>query len=175
MASNAFTDADAQLGGGSALYGNQNGGASPTQQHQHLSPDNEMQLQEGIAQLTRSNEMMHVGQPPHHMGAPVNTAHHFQTPPRPTHSPQQMAQIAAHGLEDHVMYSGELDSSRKRSKVSRACDECRRKKAWLNHSPISIPLLTTRRFDATQPAKTARKHVQAVSVLARDVSLVDSR
>lgn len=131
MASNlasAYAEADAQMGGGSGLYGNQNGGTSPTQQTSHLSPDqHDIQLQENIAQLTRSaNDMMHVGQQSHHMGAPVNTHHQFQTPTRPTHSPQQMAQSVM-SLENHDLYT-DLDGSRKRSKVSRACDECRRKK-----------------------------------------------
>ncbi|KAF2020872.1 hypothetical protein BU24DRAFT_10138 [Aaosphaeria arxii CBS 175.79] len=130
MASGAsYTEADAQMGGGPGLYGNQNGGGSPSQQQQHLSHDHDLSsLSEGIAHIQRNNEMMDAGGPQaHHMGASMNPAHHqFQTPPRPAPSPQQMAQTVM-GLDEHNMFS-DHDSSRKRSKVSRACDECRRKK-----------------------------------------------
>ena len=114
----------------SGLYNNQNGGAEPAQQPQHMAVDTDPQMREDLLQLQRSSEMMHAGPPQgHQMNAAMTAHHHFQTPPRPTHSPQQMAQTVM-SLEDHGMYSDQDGGSRsnKRSKVSRACDECRRKK-----------------------------------------------
>lgn len=128
MASNSsYPDPDAQMGGGSGLYGNQNGGTPPPQQQHNMPTDPELQLQEGIAQLQRSSDMMHAGAAHAQQMNPMSAAHHsFHTPPRPTHSPQQMAQTVM-SMEEHAMY-GDDSASRKRSKVSRACDECRRKK-----------------------------------------------
>ncbi|KAF1997370.1 hypothetical protein P154DRAFT_283132 [Amniculicola lignicola CBS 123094] len=123
-----YPNPDAQMSGGSGLYGNQNGGTPPAQQQQHVPTDEELQLQEGIAQhLQRNSELMHPGAAQaHQLNAAMNAHHQFHTPPRPTHSPQQMAQSVM-SLEDHGAYDPD-GSSRKRSKVSRACDECRRKK-----------------------------------------------
>ncbi|KAF2276694.1 uncharacterized protein EI97DRAFT_432941 [Westerdykella ornata] len=129
MASNApYPEPDASMSG--TMYGAPNGAPSPVQQQQHMASDADLQLQENIAQLQRSNDMMQAapGQP-QQLGQmnPLTAAHHhFQSPPRPTHSPQQMAQTVMN-LDEHNMYSDQ-DASRKRSKVSRACDECRRKK-----------------------------------------------
>jgi hypothetical protein len=126
----SYPDPDAaQAGGASAgLYvNNQNGGMSPPQpQHQQVDP--ELQLQENLSQHLSRSAMMSAGPPQEN---PMNTSHHhLQTPNRPTHSPQQMAQTVMN-LEDHAPYGEHPDvssSQRKRSKVSRACDECRRKK-----------------------------------------------
>ncbi|KAF2468487.1 uncharacterized protein BDR25DRAFT_55263 [Lindgomyces ingoldianus] len=135
----AYTEADsAQMGGGSGLYVNQNGGTpppqqqqqqQPPQQQQHVPTDPDLQFPDIAQQLQRSSEMMHAGAPQtHQMNAALNAHHQFQTPPRPTHSPQAMAQSVMN-LEEHMSYSDhDGGSSRKRSKVSRACDECRRKK-----------------------------------------------
>ncbi|KAF2874455.1 hypothetical protein BDV95DRAFT_627127 [Massariosphaeria phaeospora] len=128
MASNGpYADADPaipQLGGASNLYANQNG-TPPAQQQQH---DSDIQLHEGLQQIQRNNEMMQAGGPPAHQMNALSAAHHqFQTPPRPTHSPQQMAQTVMSLGDEHMGYDHD-GSSRKRSKVSRACDECRRKK-----------------------------------------------
>jgi hypothetical protein len=72
---------------------------------------------------------MHAGAAHAQQMNPMSAAHHsFHTPPRPTHSPQQMAQTVM-SMEEHAMY-GDDSASRKRSKVSRACDECRRKKVY---------------------------------------------
>ncbi|KAF2193374.1 hypothetical protein K469DRAFT_745006 [Zopfia rhizophila CBS 207.26] len=129
--SGSYPDPDStQMGGGSGLYVNQNGGTPPAQQQQHLPTDPELQLQENLSQhLQRNSEMMQAANPQGHQMNSAMTAHHpFQTPPRPTHSPQQMAQSVM-SLEEHNMYGNhDGGSSRKRSKVSRACDECRRKK-----------------------------------------------
>lgn len=131
----SYPDPDsAQMGGASAgLYVNQNGAGSPPHQQQHVPTDPELQMQENLAQQLqqRNSEMMMqaTAVQGHQMNPPLNAAHHqLQTPSRPTHSPQQMAQSVM-SLEEHGGY-GEHDggSSRKRSKVSRACDECRRKK-----------------------------------------------
>jgi hypothetical protein len=136
----SYQDADAQMGAG--LYTHQDGGTPPAQQSHHLTTDADLEMQESMAQLQRSSEMMHAGAPQgHQMNAAMNAAHHhFQTPPRPTHSPQQMAQTVM-SLEDHNMYSDHdgVSRSNKRSKVSRACDECRRKKVLLHLSQKGQP------------------------------------
>ncbi|KAF2655236.1 hypothetical protein K491DRAFT_716458 [Lophiostoma macrostomum CBS 122681] len=126
----SYHDTDAQIGA-SGLYGHQNGGTPPAQQAHHLTTDADIQMQDSLAQLQRSSDIIHAGGPQgHQMNAALSAAHHhFHTPPRPTHSPQQMAQTVMN-LEDANMYSDQDGGSRsnKRSKVSRACDECRRKK-----------------------------------------------
>lgn len=97
--------------------------------------DADLQLHDNLAHLQRSSDMMHSGvSQAQQMGALSAAHHHFQTPPRPTHSPQQMAQTVM-SMEDHAMYSDHDGGSRKRSKVSRACDECRRKKVLSRLSP----------------------------------------
>ncbi|KAL5441791.1 hypothetical protein PMIN06_001442 [Paraphaeosphaeria minitans] len=130
MASTApYGDADDKSGGGSAMFVNQNGGTPPQQQQQHIPTDPELQLREQL-QMHQGGDMMH--QAPHlqQMGAMNATHHHFQTPPRPVHSPQHMAQSAQSvmGIDDHNAFADHDGATRKRSKVSRACDECRRKK-----------------------------------------------
>ncbi|KAK7179944.1 hypothetical protein PSPO01_13943 [Paraphaeosphaeria sporulosa] len=131
MASTApYGDADDKSGGGSAMFVNQNGGTPPQQQQQqHIPTDPELQLREQL-QMHQGSDMMH--QAPHlqQMGAMNATHHHFQTPPRPVHSPQHMAQSAQSvmGIDDHNAFADHDGATRKRSKVSRACDECRRKK-----------------------------------------------
>jgi len=127
----AYGDPDNQLGAGSAGIYVQNGGTPPAQQQQqHMHTDPELQLRENIQQLQQGTEMLHAAPQAHQMGGMNAVHHHFQTPPRPTHSPQHMAQSAQSvmGMEDHNPYGDHDSASRKRSKVSRACDECRRKK-----------------------------------------------
>ncbi|KAF2749612.1 hypothetical protein M011DRAFT_492708 [Sporormia fimetaria CBS 119925] len=130
MASNSSYPDPPPAGAGPGLYGNQNGGTPPARTQQELSSEADRQLQENLAQFQHSNDMMHVAvssaQQMNQMNALAGGHHHFQSPPRPTHSPQQMAQTVMN-MEDHNIYSSE-ESNRKRSKVSRACDECRRKK-----------------------------------------------
>ncbi|KAF2642803.1 hypothetical protein P280DRAFT_396283 [Massarina eburnea CBS 473.64] len=127
--SGPYGDADAPLGGSAGMYvGQQNGGTPPAQQ-QHTDAD--MQLHQSMQQLRQGTELMQQGPPQQHqMDALTAAHHHFQTPQRPTHSPQHMAQSAQSvmGLEDPNVYGDHDSASRKRSKVSRACDECRRKK-----------------------------------------------
>ncbi|KAJ4371435.1 Glucose-responsive transcription factor [Neocucurbitaria cava] len=127
-----YADPDAQMGAGPGPYGNQNG-TPPSQQQQHMT-DPELRLQENLQQLREGGDMAHANGPqqPQYQQlaqmAPNMSAHqHFQTPLRPTHSPQQMAH-AVMSLEGHHDAYDPNDPSRKRSKVSRACDECRRKK-----------------------------------------------
>ncbi|KAF1938788.1 hypothetical protein EJ02DRAFT_409698 [Clathrospora elynae] len=126
----SYSEVDAQMGGGPGTYTDQNG-TPPAQQH-HLS-DAELRLQQNLQQLREGGEVMHTGnsqQPQYPQLAqlgPSMGAHHFQAPARPTHSPQQMAQHVM-SLEGHHDQYDPNDLNRKRSKVSRACDECRRKK-----------------------------------------------
>ncbi|KAF1845322.1 uncharacterized protein K460DRAFT_416596 [Cucurbitaria berberidis CBS 394.84] len=128
-----YADPDAQMGGGPGPYVNQNG-TPPAQHHQQHMTDPELRLQENLQQLRDGGDMAHTSGPqqPQYQQlaqmAPSLSAHqHFQTPLRPTHSPQQMAH-AVMSLEGHHDAYDPNDPSRKRSKVSRACDECRRKK-----------------------------------------------
>lgn len=130
MTSN-YGDPDTQMGGGPGPYGNHNGTPPAQQQHQDLT-DPDLQLQEKLQQF--SNQVMHSGGPQQHQYqqpaqmAPLQGAHpHFQPQQRPTHSPQQMAHVAM-SLGEHTEQFDPNDPNRKRSKVSRACDECRRKK-----------------------------------------------
>jgi hypothetical protein len=118
-------------------YPSQNG-TPPSQPH--MSESELQKLQENIQKLRDGGDVMHLGNAPpqySHLAqmAPAMNAHqhqpqhpHFATPTRPAHSPQQMAH-AVMSLEGghHDPYDAH-DASRKRSKVSRACDECRRKK-----------------------------------------------
>jgi hypothetical protein len=159
MASNSpYPDPDQPMGGAPGVYGNQNGGTPPAQQQQHLPSDADLQLQENLAQLQRSNDMMqHPGAPGQQI--PLSAAHHhFQSPPRPTHSPQQMAQTVMN-LDDHNIYSDHDGSSRKRSKVSRACDECRRKKVRQS-CYAGYDIADKLRFDVMRRMKTALRLAQ---------------
>ncbi|KAH6633430.1 hypothetical protein C7974DRAFT_171085 [Boeremia exigua] len=130
MTSN-YGDPDTQMGGGPGPYGNHND-APPAQQHHQDLTDPDLQLQEKLQQF--SNQVMHSSGPqqpqyqqPAQM-APLQNAHpHYQAQQRPTHSPQQMAHVAMSLGEHHEQFDPN-DPNRKRSKVSRACDECRRKK-----------------------------------------------
>ncbi|KAF2494527.1 hypothetical protein BU16DRAFT_618600 [Lophium mytilinum] len=118
---------DTQMSHSGGLYVHQNGAMSPAQhqqQQQHGPTDPELQLQENLQQhlgrhIASAPPQEHSLNPPHHQ---------VHTPIRPTHSPQQMAQNGLMSLEDQGHYIDDGSGSRKRSKVSRACDECRRKK-----------------------------------------------
>ena len=129
----AYADPDAQMDTGPGPYVNQNGTPPAQHQQQHLT-DPELRLQENLQQLRDGGDMAHQPGPqqsqyhPLAQMAPTMSAHpHFPTPLRPTHSPQQMAH-AVMSLEGHHDAYDPSDPNRKRSKVSRACDECRRKK-----------------------------------------------
>ncbi|KAF2116271.1 hypothetical protein BDV96DRAFT_47079 [Lophiotrema nucula] len=123
--SSSYPDPDAQMGG-AGIYVSQHG--TPPNQQQHMTSDAELRLQEHLApQLQESSSLLHGGPQGHPMNPALSAHHQFQTPSRPTHSPQQMAQSVMSNLDEHNPYS-DHDGSRKRSKVSRACDECRRKK-----------------------------------------------
>jgi hypothetical protein len=116
MTSTTTYDVESQMGAGAGLHAGQNGEIPPAQQQQQ--------------QQQQPHEMMYANPKGHQINAALNAHHQFQTPPRPTHSPQQMAQHVM-SLDGQDMYSDHDGSSRKRSKVSRACDECRRKKVKL--------------------------------------------
>ncbi|KAF2853316.1 hypothetical protein T440DRAFT_487751 [Plenodomus tracheiphilus IPT5] len=130
-----YADPDAHLSG-AGPYVHQHG-TPPAQQQQQQQPqqltDPELRLQENLQQLREGGDIVHTGgpqQPQYQQLAqmPGMGAHqHFQAPSRPTHSPQQMAH-AVMSLEGQHEHYDPNDPSRKRSKVSRACDECRRKK-----------------------------------------------
>ncbi|KAF2025862.1 hypothetical protein EK21DRAFT_75499 [Setomelanomma holmii] len=125
--SSAYPEPDAQT------YVNHNGTPPAQQQQQHMT-DPELRLQENLQQLRDGGEMMHTGNPQQpqyqqlaQMPPTMSAHHHFQSPARPVHSPQQMAHAVMSLEGQHDPYDPN-DPSRKRSKVSRACDECRRKK-----------------------------------------------
>jgi hypothetical protein len=125
---------DTQMTGSGGLYVQQNGAMSPAQpQQQHVPTDPELSLQENLQQhlgrhIASAPPQEHSINPPHHQ---------LHAPNRPIHSPQQMAQNSLMSLEDHAQYIDHDGSSRKRSKVSRACDECRRKKVLEPRTCIS--------------------------------------
>jgi hypothetical protein len=167
MSSNApYHETDAQLGGSAGLYGNQNGGTPPG------PTDPELQLQESLGQLRGASDMMHAGAPQGQQMGGLNAHHQFQTPPRPTHSPQQMAQSVM-SLEDHGMYGDHDSASRKRSKVSRACDECRRKKVGCRTRCMWTSLMPSR-FGAMRPARTVLRPARAASGPVRAANSVGS-
>lgn len=93
----------------------------PQQQTQRLSNPDDLQL---AAQLSRGLEPM--------MGGGGNDAAHSpQGNPNHSfsHDQQMMAEMSHAANMDHSPYQmGDGTTPRKRSKVSRACDECRRKK-----------------------------------------------
>jgi hypothetical protein len=131
--SSTYADPNAQMGGAPGAYVNHNDTTPAQQQQQHMS-DPELRLQENLQQLRDGGDMMHAGNPQQpqyqqlaQMPPSMGAHQHFQAPARPTHSPQQMAH-AVMSLEGPHDTFDPNDPSRKRSKVSRACDECRRKK-----------------------------------------------
>lgn len=166
------------MGGGPGPYGNHNGTPPAQQQHQDLT-DPELQLQEKLQQF--SNQVMHSNGPqqpqyqqPAQM-APLQGAHpHFQAQQRPTHSPQQMAHVAMSLGEHHEPFDPN-DPSRKRSKVSRACDECRRKKVRVYQKSQVLQYTNGIRFGATRPVRTGQKLVRAARGPGQDVNLAGSR
>lgn len=183
----SYPDPDsAQMGSGSAgLYVNQNGGGMspqqqqqqsqppPQQQPQHVPTDPDLQLQENLSQHLQRNAEMNAQA--HQMNQQLNAHHQLHTPPRPAHSPQQMAQSVM-SLGEHNPY-GDHDlggPTRKRSKVSRACDECRRKKAC--YAPILGERMVLIRYrSAAMPlVRMARRHARAANERVRGASLVDS-
>lgn len=131
--SSTYADPNAQMGAAPGAYVNHNDTTPAQQQQQHMS-DPELRLQENLQQLRDGGDMMHAGNPQQpqyqqlaQMPPSMGAHQHFQAPARPTHSPQQMAH-AVMSLEGPHDTFDPNDPSRKRSKVSRACDECRRKK-----------------------------------------------
>lgn len=92
------------------------------QQTQRLSNPDDLQL---AAQLSRGLEPMMGG------GGGNDAAHSPQSNPNHgfSHEQQMMAEMSHAASMDHSQYQmGDGTTPRKRSKVSRACDECRRKK-----------------------------------------------
>jgi hypothetical protein len=122
----SYAEANAQLGGAPGSYVNHNETPPAQQQQQHMS-DPELRLQENLQQLRDGGDNQQLAQMP----STMNAHPHFQSPARPTHSPQQMAHAVMSLEGQHDAYDPN-DPNRKRSKVSRACDECRRKKVRRN-------------------------------------------
>jgi len=181
MSSN-YADPNAQMSGAPGAYVNHNE-AQPTQQQQQHMSDPELRLQENLQQLREGGDMMHSGnqqqpqpQPQYQQLAqmpPSMGAHqHFQSPARPTHSPQQMAHAVMSLEGQHDAYDPN-DPSRKRSKVSRACDECRRKKVH-NAPRVLIRPANKTRYGVTRQAKTDQNLALVVKEQERDVSSVDN-
>lgn len=134
----------AQMAAGAAgLYAHPNGSMSPSQEQSnpvdpHLSLQNDNSLQTTLhdqlaASLSRVNEapMAGTGQ---NQQSHVPMAHHHIQQVQPSQPNQRHHDIM--GIAQDVMnvardshYQPQQDTNlRKRSKVSRACDECRRKK-----------------------------------------------
>jgi len=129
--STTYTEPDAQMGGAQGAYTDHTDSPSAQQQQQQMT-DPELRLQENMQQLRDGGDMLHAHPQPQYqhitqMPSAMGAHAHFQSPARPTHSPQQMAHAVMSLEGQHDMYDPN-DPNRKRSKVSRACDECRRKK-----------------------------------------------
>lgn len=96
--------------------------------HGNVQPSIQQDLQQTIQQAMRNSEIREGPQPQH---APQQPSVPQQTPSPYVRTPQHpvlapalsaaMPQVASYAL-------GDMTPARKRSKVSRACDECRRKK-----------------------------------------------
>ncbi|EON68598.1 hypothetical protein W97_07856 [Coniosporium apollinis CBS 100218] len=117
-----------QMSSGAGIYLGQNGNQAPQQ-----DIPSELSL---VAELQRVTAPMMVSGPPQAHGLPTN--HHEQqvhtpvqqhdTPPEDlAHSVMALQQEQVYGQQDDFS-DPNSSSARKRSKVSRACDECRRKK-----------------------------------------------
>ncbi|KAL1649491.1 Glucose-responsive transcription factor [Diplodia intermedia] len=124
----------AQMAAGAAgLYAHPNGNMSPAEASSavdpHLSLHSGQTLEQELsAQLRGAAEapMPAQHQQPQH-GLPMAHVGQVHTPVQQPSTPQQMAQNAMNMAQD-PHYSQQDSNQRKRSKVSRACDECRRKK-----------------------------------------------
>lgn len=176
--STTYPDPNAQMSGAPSAYTTHNESAPSQQQQEHMT-DPELRLQANLQQLRDGGDMMHSGAQPqsqYHQLAqmpPNMTAHpHFQSTARPTHSPQQMAH-AVMSLEGQHDTFDPNDPSRKRSKVSRACDECRRKKVCRQYDTPRATLIWDR-FDAMQRARMARRRAPVVRELELGASSADS-
>jgi len=111
-------------GGGGPFYSQHNGA---TQAQEEVPTDPALQLATAMA---RNEHPATSAPPPESMMAQVHTPGHHPSP----HPQMPTASMMPNGLpmpQDYDMTPGS-DSSRKRTKVSRACDECRRKKIKCN-------------------------------------------
>lgn len=176
----------AQMAAGAAgLYAHPNGNMSPPEASSavdpHLSLQHEQTLhQELTAQLTRATEApMGGAQNQQSHGLPMG--HHVgqvHTPVQQPSTPQQMAQNAMNMAQD-PHYSQQDSNQRKRSKVSRACDECRRKKVGFSSrlpgSAWEGTILTCCRFAVMRLPRTGQRHAPAASAQVPAASLADSR
>jgi hypothetical protein len=91
----------------------------------------------------------------------------------PTSPQQQQPQAPQSGMDpSHDSSFGDPTAPRKRSKVSRACDECRRKKVCFNALVLRHVLMRAnlQRSAVTLPRSRALNNVQAVSARMSDVS-----
>ena len=114
----------AQIGGAAGPFFGQNGGLSPPNMSTDMQLSAELSRAAQPVMSSDANSVQDNGDPG------TQLQHH--TPIRQEPSPQQVAQgVMSLGEHPHPGFSTPQDagsSSRKRSKVSRACDECRRKK-----------------------------------------------
>lgn len=141
-----------QVGGGAAPFYGQNGG-SPSQ-----LPADLQRLQQ--ADLSQDTSMM--------MAASMNGAEHYADHEIPMDdsmggptSPERLAQGVLNMEQGDVMATS---AARKRSKVSRACDECRRKKVRRRDRGIMDRhhvYANLNRFDVTRLRITLMIHAQA--------------
>lgn len=125
----------AQMAAGAAgLYAHPNGNMSPPEASSavdpHLSLHSGQTLEQELSAQLRGAAEAPMGpaqnHPPQH-GLPIPHVGQVHTPVQQPSTPQQMAQNAMSMAQD-PHYSQQDSNQRKRSKVSRACDECRRKK-----------------------------------------------
>ncbi|EKG12817.1 hypothetical protein MPH_10060 [Macrophomina phaseolina MS6] len=125
----------AQMAAGAAgLYAHPNGNMSPPEPSSavdpHLSLHSGQTLEQELSAQLRGATDSSMGaaqnHPPQH-GLPIPHVPQVHTPVQQPSTPQQMAQNAMNMAQD-PHYSQQDSNQRKRSKVSRACDECRRKK-----------------------------------------------
>ena len=118
----------AQIGGAAGPFFGQNGGLSPPNMSTDIQLSAELSRAAQPVMSSDANSVQNNGD------AEPQLQHH--TPSRQEPSPQQVAQgVMSLGEHPHPEFSTPQDavlSSRKRSKVSRACDECRRKKVLVS-------------------------------------------
>lgn len=142
----------AQVGAGAAPFYGQNGG-SPSQ-----IPTDLQRLQQ--ADLGQEAAMM--------LSTPTNDVQHYTENDIPMDAsmtePTSQERMAQGVLSLDHGDVGPSSAARKRSKVSRACDECRRKKVRRHFAPFTNTSLTSYRFDATRHLTTSRSLVLAVGV-----------
>lgn len=120
--------------GAAGLYAHPNGNMSPPEASSavdpHLSLHSGQTLEQELSAQLRNAADASMAPAQNHApqhGLPIPHVGQVHTPVQQPSTPQQMAQNAMNMAQD-PHYSQQDSNQRKRSKVSRACDECRRKK-----------------------------------------------